>query len=367
MTSPEAVPSARGRAGRWLVPTLIAAAIALVAVVLSGVESERTPTVPAVSAAARDSYAEARALLDGGAGDLERAERLLADAVAAAPHFADAWAATAELWLSRPLPTADTVPPAKRAALTALEHDPDHVEARLQLAQVAIAWDRNWGEAQQLLVDARELASDNPAVHQAIASLRFQQGRVGEAEAAMLMGVSLKPTSVVLNTDLAWHYTVSGKYERALATCGLLERLDAARAPSSTCTLQPLLLSGDGEGAAAVARRVLERLTGHAPGEKLAPDTVLALFWRTTLDRLVDASEQRYVDPVHFARLHAQLGDDGSALDALALAVQQRSQLAPLIHVFPEFRALHDSRRFLDLLGDLGLPDDPRQVLARLH
>ncbi|MEL7447713.1 MAG: winged helix-turn-helix domain-containing protein [Pseudomonadota bacterium] len=360
-------------AGTLLTPRLRIAAAALAVVVaawaaLTFIAQRPNTAAPAVPAVAEGDYRAAMAILaSDGSGDLDRAEALLREALAVAPEYADAWAALASVWLRRPLPPAATIPQAREAALTALRHDAGNAAAKLRLAEIAVSWDRDWAQAQEYALDARRSAPDDASTHQAVAALHFLNGRPGEGEAAMLMALSTDPASPSVTSDLAWYYTATGRYDEAVEACDTLAALRQTAPRTTTCALQPLLLSGNADAAADLARGALERTTGRAPGAAMTPDVVLSLLWRNALLGLTETSRVRYVDPVLFARLHAQLGDRASALASLEQAVAERSPLAPRAHLFPEFQPLHSELAFLLLLREAGMPENPREVIERLR
>lgn len=327
--------------------------------------SAEPPTL-ALDESAPSSYIEARALIDSyDPSQHERADALLRHAIAMTPERSNNWSALSTLLCQKQLAPADKYPEARQAATRALELDEHNVEARLRLATIAISWDRDWRLAEKHLQAALDHSPGNANVHHALAALHYLQGDLDLGEAAMLKGLTIDPLSTMLHTDLVWYYTASGEYEKALDQCALLARIDAANAASAGCALQPNLLLGRTEEAARLAGRVL--MEGGVTPRGTTPQHVLDEYWRRLLDSTTAASRQRYVDPVNLALVHAQLGHPAMALEWLEKAVATRSSFAPYIHLFPEFRGLHSQARFSDLLAQIGLPDEPGRVLARLH
>ena len=309
-------------------------------------------------APASDAYIEARALIDNAdPAQHARAETRLRDALAETPNHSASWSALATLMCQRALAPADKYPEAQRAAARALAIDADNVEAHLRLAEIAIAWERDWQRAESHLAAALDAAPGDAMVHHARASWHYLRGELARGEAAMLEGLAIDPLATVLHTDLVWYYTVSGEYQKALDQCALLARLDGAAA-STTCALQPTLLMGRVGEAARIAATALDAAGVDVP--EGPPASVLQAFWRRSLATVSQAARQTYVDPVLLARLHALLGEPAETLALLEEAVASRSPFAPYVHLFPEFRALHGRPEFVALMAQIGVPG--RQV-----
>ena len=75
------------------------------------------------------------------------------------------------------------------------------------------------------------------------------------------------------------------------------------------------------------------------------------------LDRLLQPTPQRYVDPYTVATLDSGLGEHTQALDWLERTYQQRSASMVFLNFDPFFLVYHSDPRFQDLAHRAGLPN----------
>ena len=76
-----------------------------------------------------------------------------------------------------------------------------------------------------------------------------------------------------------------------------------------------------------------------------APAAMKALY-RKTLAFLEEAGTYAYVSPVHFAVLHAQLGENDQAFASLDKAFEERQPWLGQLKVDPQFEPLRSDPRF---------------------
>jgi tetratricopeptide (TPR) repeat protein len=74
------------------------------------------------------------------------------------------------------------------------------------------------------------------------------------------------------------------------------------------------------------------------------------------LERLSDQSKHRYVLPDGPAYIYTALGDHDRALELLAQAYSQRTDVMTLLKVEPRFDALRSDPRFMELLRRVSFP-----------
>jgi hypothetical protein len=74
-------------------------------------------------------------------------------------------------------------------------------------------------------------------------------------------------------------------------------------------------------------------------------------LYRKTLAFLQEAAKYTYVSSVHFAVLHAKLGDKDQAFAWLEKAFEERQPWLGQLRVDPQFEALRSESRFTDLIG----------------
>jgi hypothetical protein len=73
-------------------------------------------------------------------------------------------------------------------------------------------------------------------------------------------------------------------------------------------------------------------------------------LYRKTLDFLEEAGKYAYVSPVHFAVLHAQLGEKDAAFSWLDRAFEERQPWLGQVKVDPQFEPLRSDPRFAPLV-----------------
>ena len=105
--------------------------------------------------------------------------------------------------------------------------------------------------------------------------------------------------------------------------------------------------------------RALETFKGGQGGR--LPDLAIAYAMcgrrddaRRELDRLSQRPEDEYVPPIHFATIHAALGDHDAALDWIDRVIEERAN-AMILATEPLLRNLRGDARFVRRLEQTGL------------
>jgi adenylate cyclase len=247
----------------------------------------------------------------------------------------------------------------RRAATTALEHDPLMADAHAQLALVKMLQDWDWDGAEQSFRQALELSPENAQIRHDFAHFLLGQGRRRESMEQARQAVELDPVNPMLISCLGWHSLFDARFE------------DAARLATEATALMPdqwaevvhgWALLGRGDAAAAVERmRAAVRL-------KENPFTVAALAHalatagfadesRRTLESLVQRSDHEYVSAYDISTVYAGLGDADGAFKWLRRAADERSMF--IVHVGWDLRLepLRADQRLADLVArEMRLP-----------
>jgi tetratricopeptide (TPR) repeat protein len=77
---------------------------------------------------------------------------------------------------------------------------------------------------------------------------------------------------------------------------------------------------------------------------------------RTRLDSLQELARERYVSPLDFARLYAQVGDRDKAFQYLNLALEERAPLLVALKVDRAWDRIRDDVRFAAAVRRVGIP-----------
>lgn len=148
-----------------------------------------------------DLYLQARqAMGTRTTADLERAYRLLGDALGHDPKYAAAWVAraeTRELLAGRDrYPFIDCMTEARQLALRALELDPELPEGLLEIAMIRQRFEWDWTGAGQAFHAAVERNPNSAEAHRLYAGFLSNLGRGAEALAQIEAARSLDPLSL---------------------------------------------------------------------------------------------------------------------------------------------------------------------------
>ena len=310
-----------------------------------------------------DRYLKARSLLERRAIGQASADAaaLFESIIAADPAFAPAHAglATALAYVSQsPYGTAPGSAVANRlrtAAARALELDP-----LLPEAHAASGWaharDFEWDQALRSYQRALELAPTLTAttVNFSYSTLRAL-GKLDDAERLLRQALVSDPLSIDASRELTATLLQAGRYEEAIAEARRTTTDDEAVADlrHGRDLVRALVLADRfDEAAALVVRpnsRLLERGTRH---------------WLTRMyvhsgrqdDVLTMAGEERAF-PFRLAFIHAALGNDAAALDALEMMRTGEPQRLALTMMQPELARLRSEPRWRAIRRSLGITD----------
>ena len=299
------------------------------------------------------------ALTRPGPASLTAAQGYLEKAIARDPGFALALTCLAETHLL--LGSHGVRPPheaflqARGAAIAALKADPQSAEAHAVLSQIVFGYDHDMAGAARLMAQALEL---DPACFIAYRFLGAQltaQGRHEEALAAARRAQAIEPLAVNINGNIGMAHYFAGRFEDAIVQLEHTLRMDdnwtVAR---STLGRAHLCLGQFG--------RALEHFEPHnGVCRGRIPDLAIAYAMagrpddaRRELARLAQRPEGEYVPPIHFATIHAALGDHDAALDWIDRVIAERAN-AMVLATEPILRNLRGDPRFVQRLEQIGL------------
>ncbi|MDN3919136.1 winged helix-turn-helix domain-containing protein [Roseateles violae] len=294
--------------------------------------------------------------------DIERALQLLDQALSLDPGYALAWTGLAwthrrGLWIdARPSAVFE---PANRALKNALALAPDLAETRAGIGFSLYWFDFHWSAAEREFRAALRSNPNSAIAHFGLAQLLLTQDRIDEGLAHMRQTRELDPMSAVFNTLEASFLLDAGR----LAEAG--RRLDRALEFGPQLWLTHLTLgllriaSGQDDQGLAALRRAVE-LGGDISRPKAVLGVRLAGIGqreeaRALLDGLLQQAQSRYVPPTSLAALHAALGQELPALDALERAWLERDTRLIYLKDDPHWRSLQQQPRFRALKAKLRL------------
>jgi tetratricopeptide (TPR) repeat protein len=180
-----------------------------------------------------------------------------------------------------------------------------------------------WDEAIAEGKHAQQLDPLSVETNRALGSVYYWAGRNEEALEQYRRTVELDPKDARLHGHLADVYARKGNFPEAIAE-----------------QRKYLSLAGDDEAAQDLGRDFAA--SGY-------PAAMKALY-RKTLAFLEEAAKYAYVSPVHFAVLHAQLGQKDEAFSWLEKAFEERQPWLGQLKVDPQFEPLRSDPRFGQLI-----------------
>jgi TolB-like protein/tetratricopeptide (TPR) repeat protein len=290
-----------------------------------------------------------------GPTDLAVALRLFDEALAIAPTFAPAHAASAVVYFQLPLrggllPWHEAAARGRRAAALALTFDDTLAEAHS--AAAGFAWaDWEWPRAERLHRRALEL---NP--HSALARVQFAhflvtRGRYDEAVAQASRAVQLDPADFYAHGHLAWAYYNARRHQEAVRQWRIAREMSSRTDDPIEDGMLALALAG--AGALEDAMQLCEG--GSAWRSWCA--VVFAAAGRN--DRVRGIARHLGASGSCDVELQVALGNAGQATDCLERAYAERYGPFPLLFMRGPtiYEGLKGEPRYHELLRRLELPE----------
>ena len=292
----------------------------------------------------------------------EKAIKYFQQAIEKDPTEARAYAGLADCYnvMSNylPVPTRETFPQAKAAALKALSLDDTLAEAHTSLAFVYEVYDWDWAAAEREYQRALELNPSYETARRWYAGFLVMLGRTEEGIAETQRALELDPVN--MHGGAAWHYYHAHRYDKAIEHYRKHFELHPKRVPAHFFLAQAYVQVGRYEEAVAEfqeALRVdpnqLRALAGlaHAYASSGRREEAIKI-----LGQLEEQSKRDYLPTYHIAAAYVALGDRDRAFEWLERAYRERSFFLAHVKVEPAFDSLHSDPRFQDLVRRMNFP-----------
>ena len=329
-------------------------------VALAGDESRPRGAPRRVDPEAHDSYVRARHHLNQFTPEgMEKAKKLFRAALDLDPTFAPAHSGLGYTYLIAMVqgrPPAETAPPARAAALKAIELDDSIAEAHTVLGCVRLGFDWDWPGAASALRRSLELNPVDATARHGYADYLTAIGRAEEGLEQLLIARDSDPLSPLAHYPVLYHLSLLQRYDEAIIesrkALELFPGWDAARRRLGWA------LFSRGRYEAAFAELRQDRGADPAFLEALEEGFAAAgprAAARAVAELLATRAESRYVDPLHVAGYFARAGEADRAMHWLEKACENRSPLLGLVKVDPDFVGLRGDPRFQDLVRRIGL------------
>ena len=317
----------------------------------------RTAGSTASSTEARDAYLRGTFLLRQGRRRLGDATAVLHASVAADSSYAPGRAA-----LGRALLRNGDAANGRRHLRTAIELDPDYADPHVSLGVDALyaLWDQATAGVhfrKALRLDPGNVLSHHPyAYHLSIA------GRHQEAIAEMEEALRLDPVSPLVNGDVGRIYYRAGLFDQAKSQCTRTLELVPDHGAALSCLINIHVLEGNPDQAVPFAQASMLDWTGDSQSNPTldapTPEGQMTQFFEWKLERMRRASDQGADTYVPMAQAAVFLGRTDEALDALEAALAIRSSILPQVPGDPCFAVLQGDPRYEALLEQLGITEE---------
>jgi tetratricopeptide (TPR) repeat protein len=343
----------------------VAAAIAdQIRINLTPQEQAALKNVEVVNPEAYESYLKGRYFWNKRSADgLKVALAYFNQAIEQDPNYAQAYSGLADTyallgdWQYAAMTPKEAFPKAKAAAIKALELDSQLGEAHNSLAFVldGFDWDLNSGGNE--FRRAIELAPGYATAHHWYAWHLSLLGRYDPAIAEMRKAQNLDPLSLIINADLAELLVVAHSYDESILQSRKTIEMDPNFALAHNQLAQAYLQKHRYAEAIAELTKAI-KLSGGSPAfiANLARAYVASGKRSEALKLLNDLkkrSNPSYSNAAEIAVIYASLGDTDQAMNWLEKGYQERFNPGVLLR--PGFDPLRSDPRFQDLVRRIGL------------
>ncbi len=330
--------------------------------VRSKISSPRNPIpkrVRSLTALAQDAYLKGHYLQV--AGTIESLPAAISDfkqSIASEPN-APAYAGMASAYVTMGhllfLPPQEAFPPAKTAAVRALELDDTLEEAHTALGNVKLLYDWDFPGAAAEFRRALQLNPSSVRAHDSYADYLGAMGRANEAIESARQGLEVDPLSLSATMNLAWQLYMARRYEDAVAAAQKVADINPKLYSAHVC----LGLIYEQERRIPEAIEELQKASGFCRDQCF--DLIGQVFAmsgdrQAALDAMQQLQRRAYASPWLIAVIYAQLNDKSRAFAWLDKAYEGREHDLVFADVWPLFDNLRADPRYHDLLRRIGLP-----------
>jgi len=343
----------------------VASAIAdQIRISLTPQEKAALKNVRVVNPEAYESYLKGRYFWNKRTADgLKAALAYFNQAIEEDPKYAQAYSGLADTyallgdWQYAVMTPKEAFPKAKAAAIRALELDSTLGEAHNSLAFVLDGFDWDFDSAGKEFQRAIELNPGYATSHHWYAWHLSLLGRFDEAIAEMKKAENLDPLSLIINADLAELLVLAHHYDESIAQSRKTVEMDPNFALAHNQLAQAYLQKHMYDEAVAELKKAAQ-LSGDSPTciANLARAYV-ASGRRSEAEKLLGDLKKRsnatYSNAPEIAMIYVSLGDTDQAMNWLEKGYEERFNPGVLLR--PGFDPLRSGSRFQNLLRRIGL------------
>lgn len=333
---------------------------------LSPEDERRLGTVPTQSIGALNAYFVGKVLLEERTRQsLSFAIEYFENAVQLDPAFALGWSGLADAYMLLPEYSynvdRDMIERRSRdALLRALELDPSLPEVRSTEAWYQLTRNYDWSGAEKIFEESLEAFPDNTNLLHWMSHTLSWQGRQEEGLAVAKHAVEVEPGSHLMRMNLAYILSDAQDFDRALQ---IVWQVRDER-PNYLALRRNLYLhelrAGQTERGADSFVTFTSIIGGDPAAARAIGDMFVAYAQEGIVGDVTDALiERARLGTEDLAQVIALVGDAEGALDALQVAIEERSgsRSALSMKINPAYDFFRDDPRFEALLVKIGLAD----------
>ena len=295
---------------------------------------------------------------------LKRAVAYFNQAIALDPSYALAYAGLADayaLYLEFGiLPSRESVPQARDAALKALSLDDRLAEAHASLGIILLWADYDFAAAEREFKRAIELNPNYATAHQWYGSLLISLGKTEEALTQYRRAVEIEPLSVVMNYSYGSGLFYARRYDEAIAQSKKTLELDANSLGAYFWLGYAYVSRGDYAQAVEAFAKSREVIGDPEAAELMRKNFAKGGWQMFLLGVLEDRrrGSRAFVfgadSPYRLAQVYLLLGNKEEAIAQLNKSYDIREPLLTRLKVDPRLDGLRGDPRFQDLLRRVG-------------
>jgi len=246
---------------------------------------------------------------------------------------------------------------ARAAALRAVELDDNSAEAHTALALIVQNYDYDWQTSEKEFKRAIALNPNYATAHHWYAEHMMWQGRFDEALAENDRARQLDPLSLIIAVDKGEILMCARQYDRAIEQLSAVSEMDP-KLVHHRIIESAYIKKG-------MFQKVIADVDSWPPAEDSAWNLAGLAFLNGSagrpkeagyaLSKLRELSRRQALDPMVFVTAYIGVKDNDAAIGALEAAYRQHSNNLTALKVNPDYDALRDDPRFLDLERRVGL------------
>jgi len=261
-------------------------------------------------------------------------------------------------WQYAVMPPKEAFPKAKTAVLKALDLDSTLGEAHNSLAFILDGFDWDFDSAGKEFRRAIELNPGYATAHHWYAWHLSLLGRYDEAIAEMRKAENLDPLSLIINADLAELLVIAHSYDESIRQSRKTIKMDPNFALAHNQLAQAYLQKHMYDEAVVELRKAVQ-LSGSSPTciANLARALVASGKRSQAVSLLSDLKKRSspgYSNASEIAMIYVSLGDTNQAMNWLETGYEERFNPGVLLR--PGFDPLRSDSRFQNLVHRVGLP-----------